>query len=82
MGEVLGSIPTGGEILLRNFLFSLGNSLVPVLAVFCVSENPDCQTSITWNSGLWGTPSGRHFYRLQTKLRKGNVFTPVCQSFC
>ena len=23
-----------------------------------------------------------HCYRLQTKLRKGNVFTPVCQSFC
>ena len=23
-----------------------------------------------------------YFYRLQTKLRKGNVFTPVCQSFC
>ena len=22
------------------------------------------------------------FYRPQTKLRKGNVFTPVCQSFC
>ena len=22
------------------------------------------------------------FYRSQTKLRKGNVFTPVCQSFC
>ena len=21
-------------------------------------------------------------YRLQTKLRKGNVFTPICQSFC
>ena len=25
---------------------------------------------------------GGHFYRPQTKLRKGNVFTPVCQSFC
>ena len=26
---------------------------------------------------------GVHFYyRPQTKLRKGNVFTPVCQSFC
>ena len=23
-----------------------------------------------------------YFYRPQTKLRKGNVFTPVCQSFC
>ena len=23
-----------------------------------------------------------HFYRPQTKLQKGNVFTPVCQSFC
>ena len=23
-----------------------------------------------------------HFYRPQMKLRKGNVFTPVCQSFC
>ena len=23
-----------------------------------------------------------HYYRLQTKLWKGNVFTPVCQSFC
>ena len=22
------------------------------------------------------------YYRPQTKLRKGNVFTPVCQSFC
>ena len=25
---------------------------------------------------------GGHFYRPQTKLRKGNVFPPVCQSFC
>ena len=82
MGEVPGSIPTGGEILSGNFLFSLGNSLVPVLAVLCVSENPDCQTSITWNSGLLGTPSGWHFCCSQTKLRKGNVFTPVCQPFC
>ena len=23
-----------------------------------------------------------HFYRPQTKLREGNVFTPVCQPFC
>ena len=23
-----------------------------------------------------------HLYRPQTKLREGNVFTPVCQSFC
>ena len=23
-----------------------------------------------------------HFYRPQTNLRKGNVFTPACQSFC
>ena len=23
-----------------------------------------------------------HFYFPQTKLREGNVFTPVCQSFC
>ena len=23
-----------------------------------------------------------NFYRLQTKFREGNVFTPVCQSFC
>ena len=23
-----------------------------------------------------------HFYRPQKKLREGNVFTPVCQSFC
>ena len=23
-----------------------------------------------------------HFYSPQTKLRKGNVFAPVCQSFC
>ena len=23
-----------------------------------------------------------YYYRPQTKLRKGNVFTPVCQSFC
>ena len=22
------------------------------------------------------------FYRPQTKLREGNAFTPVCQSFC
>ena len=28
-------------------------------------------------------PTGMHScYHLQTKLRKGNVFTPVCQSFC
>ena len=26
--------------------------------------------------------SPNHFDRPQTKLRKGNVFTPVCQSFC
>ena len=25
---------------------------------------------------------GMNYYRPQTKLRKGNVFTPVCQSFC
>ena len=25
---------------------------------------------------------GQHNYRPLTKLRKGNVFTPVCQSFC
>ena len=25
---------------------------------------------------------GGHFYRPQMKLRKGNVFRPVCQSFC
>ena len=24
----------------------------------------------------------RVFYRRQTKLRKGNIFTPICQSFC
>ena len=24
----------------------------------------------------------KFYYRPQTKLRKGNVFTPVCQSFC
>ena len=29
-----------------------------------------------------GAPCNRNFYRPQTKLRKGNVFTPVCQSFC
>ena len=23
-----------------------------------------------------------NFYRPQTKLRKGNILTPVCQSFC
>ena len=27
-------------------------------------------------------PPGRHSYLPQTKLREGNVFTPVCQSFC
>ena len=26
--------------------------------------------------------SSLNFYRPQTKLRKGNVFTPFCQSFC
>ena len=26
--------------------------------------------------------SASHFYRPQTKLRKGNVFTSVCQEFC
>ena len=26
--------------------------------------------------------SPEHIYRPQTKLREGNVFTPVCQSFC
>ena len=25
---------------------------------------------------------GKYFYRPQTKLRKGNVFTSVCQEFC
>ena len=27
-------------------------------------------------------PVGIHFYRRQTKLQKGNIFTFVCQSFC
>ena len=27
-------------------------------------------------------PTQTYCYRPQTKLRKGNVFTPVCQSFC
>ena len=27
-------------------------------------------------------PTFRYFYRPQTKLRKGNVFTSVCQEFC
>ena len=34
---------------------------MPILAILCVSANPDCQTSITWQSGLWGTPSGHDF---------------------
>ena len=29
-----------------------------------------------WEAGV------QNFYRLQMKLREGNVFTPVCQSFC
>ena len=32
---------------------------------------------------IYAAAFGSHlFYHLQTKLRKGNVFTPVCQSFC
>ena len=27
-------------------------------------------------------PNQQNFYRPQTKLRKGNVFTSVCQEFC
>ena len=26
--------------------------------------------------------NGLHYYRPQTMLRKGNVFTTVCQEFC
>ena len=35
--------------------------------------------------GGWVEPfycNDKYLYHLQTKLQKGNVFTPVCQSFC
>ena len=47
----------------------------------------DITTILNINQSLlyaWITESIKTsiYYRPQTKLREGNVFTPVCQSFC
>ena len=38
------------------------------------------QTPPRYMVNKWAVRILLHFYRLQTKLRKGNVFTPVCDS--
>ena len=61
-------------------------SLMSRSAVHC-NQNTKCillKTLVVW--GSYSTVKvlqmTQHFYRQQTKLRKGNVFTTVCQEFC
>ena len=43
----------------------------------------ECWVTEAFTLDGYGTEAnGVHYYRPQTKLWKGNVFTPVCQSFC
>ena len=43
---------------------------------------PRPTTATTYNNTSVNNTHTHFFYLSQTKLRKGNVFTPVCQSFC
>ena len=50
--------------------------------MYCTRHLPVWSTSYHVIHPNGNNVSTKHFYRPQMKLRKGNVFTPVCQSFC
>ena len=64
------------------FLYSFSPSFFQSSIIIAGSFRVSLFIDLGWVRTRFGETLGNQFYRLQTKLRKSNVFTSVCQEFC